>query len=1356
VAVGVGRVLVGGRDAGAGVALGPRTVVTASHVLARRAGLPVAYQPADGGAVAVEAEAMVDVTLDAAALRLGEDLGGWLPVAPAVEGDDWVVESPPPGNDPTLSGTISDAGLRIENASGVAVEVLQLRVDQLLGDYRGYSGSGVLDRRRRAVVGLLVEQKHLRLPAPVGRPRPASNVLYAVPIGAVVERLGLPVAAARPRRLGVEAVLADTVPRHELLDRLVQALTGAGQGGAVRVWGLGGMGKTTLVRQALHDPRVWRAFPGGIVMVTAGEHASGQEVLAELASRLGVVGLEVGEALAGDPALVVVDDVWSRELAAAVAAGLPGNAVLAVTTRGTPLEPARTGRAVASVHVGELRPEEAIGLLARDVPHSAELDRALGELASALGHWPLLLSLAAGELHGDELQADEPDGDLGPEPTGPAARSPAAAAEAAAAARRLVEAFARDPTKLDDPDSQQRSFARMVERSLGRLSAESRDRFLQLAAYPAAAELVLAALADLWQVDELDGRRTVRGLRRVGLVGLVADDPVTIRLHDQLVAWLHHTRGAPDAVAHRDTHRRLAALASGPDGGPGRLTPSRAAWLAFHLCRTGVAADPGRLLGERWASAYRRAAGGRATYLAALREVVGHWGWADDGLSPGPSSDDLARWMLLGGLLHAGHAALVAEVPGDALVAEALLGRTAAALRQAVDDPEQVRAARTLANIIDALARRQALTPRLVELAVELVDRLRNNVAQVEALRGLSSALAEHRPEMADHLLDRAQELVEQIQFGGDRARTLALLAEAERDRDPDHARRLLDRALEVAERLSPAQVRDAVLADVAAAVAGFDLDRALELARSLGHNLDEAMVGIASAVAARDPERAAGLVEEVWELHRDRALGLVARQMGRADPERASALADRIDDDVRRGWALAAIAGELAPEDPDGALVLLDRAVKLAPGRPDVLASAAATLAPLRPEQAQALLDRALDLAEGQQVRYDDGPARMVSVALRRTPEVLDRVPDEWLPHDELGHVAAAMLAVDRGRARRLVDRAAVQAERRAAEPYGLSAGGLALVGAVMLAFDPGRADELLGRAVQQAEQDPLAVESADVAAWLGGTAWPGARPFLEREARRVAEGAGFSRDYTLGQLGAALAHTDPAAAVRLAEQTTGDDHDRSRALTMVATTILATDPAWGRRLLDQAAHLAEGAAGGLGRDLALREAAAAILPADPARAVELAEQVVDLETRMEAFTGLATDLLDTDPEQAAAVAARIDDWARRGRIGGLVALVAYRTGPEPALARLRAALGLVWWDADAVLWFAAGWLESTYPTATPPAAATGLAVVDLLSRFAPARLVSTADVSAVDGNPGRREEPEGTVSRRIRRPAE
>ena len=92
----LGRVLVGGKDCGAGFALGPRLVVTANHVVREYRDKPVVYVPAGGEAVGVE-RVQPDVDHDAAILWLVSDVGEFLPTSAAVRGAKWRVESPPPG-----------------------------------------------------------------------------------------------------------------------------------------------------------------------------------------------------------------------------------------------------------------------------------------------------------------------------------------------------------------------------------------------------------------------------------------------------------------------------------------------------------------------------------------------------------------------------------------------------------------------------------------------------------------------------------------------------------------------------------------------------------------------------------------------------------------------------------------------------------------------------------------------------------------------------------------------------------------------------------------------------------------------------------------------------------------------------------------------------------------------------------------------------------------------------------------------------------------------------------------------------------------------------------------------------------
>lgn len=238
----VGRILVGGHDAGgAGVAVAPRMAMTAKHVVRDRGDRPVHFRPPGGRPVPVE-RVEEDEKLDAAVLHLAGAVDDWLPLTAPMAGARWRVDSPPPGNDPPLHGHIAATALPTADGEDEPVEVMQLLVDELLGDYHGYSGSGVLDSLGRAVVGILIQQQPLRVPVPLGVVPDAANVLYAVPVRTVVARLGVATSTGPPLRFDVPRPPSGMVDRPELLDRVVGSVTEPGPGGdraVVRLWGTG-------------------------------------------------------------------------------------------------------------------------------------------------------------------------------------------------------------------------------------------------------------------------------------------------------------------------------------------------------------------------------------------------------------------------------------------------------------------------------------------------------------------------------------------------------------------------------------------------------------------------------------------------------------------------------------------------------------------------------------------------------------------------------------------------------------------------------------------------------------------------------------------------------------------------------------------------------------------------------------------------------------------------------------------------------------------------------------------------------------------------------------------------------------
>ncbi len=196
-----GRILVQGKDEGSGFALTPRVVLTANHVVRNREAPSLQFATEAGRRVPVE-RVERDDDRDIAVLHLSEDVPDVLRVGHAVERAAWQVETRPRGNDPQLTGTVSAARRPFKNAQGHETDVMQLLVEQELGDYRGYSGSPVVLQSPPgpgAVIGVLVEQLRWRIPAQNGLPiPPASNLLYAIPIQDVLNQFGITALSVAP------------------------------------------------------------------------------------------------------------------------------------------------------------------------------------------------------------------------------------------------------------------------------------------------------------------------------------------------------------------------------------------------------------------------------------------------------------------------------------------------------------------------------------------------------------------------------------------------------------------------------------------------------------------------------------------------------------------------------------------------------------------------------------------------------------------------------------------------------------------------------------------------------------------------------------------------------------------------------------------------------------------------------------------------------------------------------------------------------------------------------------------------------------------------------------------------------
>ncbi|WP_239341967.1 NB-ARC domain-containing protein [Frankia sp. CiP3] len=352
------------------------------------------------------------------------------------------------------------------------------------------------------------------------------------PVGPLVERSGL----VRELLASLRAPGAESV-------HLITALEGAG-----------GFGKTTLAAQVCPRPEVEQRFPGGTLWVTVGERTGGAELAAlivglcaELADHTVatadpmLAGRRLGDLLdAREPTLLVVDDVWTVDQ---LAPFLLGGKICRrlVTTRNADVVP-RDG---ISLPVDRMTVTESVQTLTIGVDG---LSRAsVKRLVAATGRWPVLLGLVNAALN-DHIR----DG-----------------ADMEAAARWVCERLETEgPTAFDVEDARSRAkaVAASVTASTDLLSADERDRYLDLAIFPEDADVPTPVLSLLWNAtDGLEARAVERLRARLIRLRLViggwAENSPALRLHDVLRSYLRH-RLTRDELAVRhgmfvDTARHL-------------------------------------------------------------------------------------------------------------------------------------------------------------------------------------------------------------------------------------------------------------------------------------------------------------------------------------------------------------------------------------------------------------------------------------------------------------------------------------------------------------------------------------------------------------------------------------------------------------------------------------------------------------------------------------------------------------------------------------------------------------------------------------------------------------------------------
>ena len=187
----------------------------------------------------------------------------------------------------------------------------------------------------------------------------------------------------------------------------------------------------------------------------------------------------------------------------------------------------------------------------------------------------------------------------------------------------------------------------------------------------------------------------------------------------------------------------------------------------------------------------------------------------------------------------------------------------------------------------------------------------------------------------ADEAVARAREL-EPSKRASALAAAGAVMARTGR---AEAGRALIDEAVGLIERPGGEDIAAQGRATVAAALAPFDLKRALALVEPIeGEDKDRCVALVARAIASSDPSRAVALADAMTGPgdHRELVKTPVAYRIGAKRPDEAIRIIEGIRRDDAGRWQAEAfgwLATALAPRDRDRAFALIDRALAMTMG---------------------------------------------------------------------------------------------------------------------------------------------------------------------------------------------------------------------------------------------------------------------------------------------------------------------------------------------------------------------------------------------------------------------------------------
>lgn len=363
------------------------------------------------------------------------------------------------------------------------------------------------------------------------------------------------------------------------------------------VRGAGGLGKTALADALCHDSEIRDAFEGGILRVTLGEKPD--DLVGMMAglifmlkgkrpdvTRLEDARTRLDEALVDRRCLLVIDDARrSPDLEPFLHRGRRDDTTRLIITRDDRVLPPQADR----IAVGPMTPTQASEMLARGLPDgmlTAHPSR-FAMLATRLGEWPLLLSLANGVLRSRIARG----------------ASPAASLEHVE--RSLQDRGLDRAIETGQSGQRRRTTTALLDLSLEQLQRDERDHFIALSVFAEHAEIPIPAAVGLWQQTAppgwQDGDALLARLDELCLLLHVDRPEGTFRLHPELLASMR-ARQSAEQLAALDRQLMAHFRSSCSDGDLAHLSDAYGLRHAIHHLRNGgegPAADA-LLLDPRW------------------------------------------------------------------------------------------------------------------------------------------------------------------------------------------------------------------------------------------------------------------------------------------------------------------------------------------------------------------------------------------------------------------------------------------------------------------------------------------------------------------------------------------------------------------------------------------------------------------------------------------------------------------------------------------------------------------------------------------------------------------------------------